>query len=125
MYLSHGQLEEGPLPYLPNAVHPTFATALFFTLLNTFYRSSMTYSNNTDNTGSYPTSSAFGEPDAYPFLSQMSATEEVTNTYTYGAFTDLWGMAEQPGPTVNSSTSLSAASYGKHHCIRLVCRCLT
>ena len=124
MYLSHGQLEEGPLPYLPNAVHPTFATASLFTLLSTFHQSPMAYFD-TNNTNFYSTSSAFGESDAYLFLSQMSATEGVGSTYTYGAFTDQWGMAEQPGPKVDESTSLVAAGYGKHHCIDLVSRCLT
>jgi hypothetical protein len=115
---------EGPLPYLPNAVHPTLVTTLLFTLLNTFYQSPMAYFN-TNNANFYSTSPAFGEPDAYPFLSQMSAIEGVGSTYTYGAFTDQWGMVEQSGPTAGSSTSLATAGYGKHHCIHFTNLCLT
>ena len=85
----------------------------------------MAYFNGTNNASFYSTSSAFGEPDAYPLLSQMLATEGVGSTYTYGAFTDQWGMAEQPGPTVDSLTSLATADYGKYHCIHFIGRSLT
>ena len=57
----------------------------------------------------YPTSVS-GEPDAYPFLGQMSTTEGVD----IGTFTNGWGMVEQPGPTVGSPAGLTA-SYGKRH----------
>jgi hypothetical protein len=73
----------------------------------------MAYYNNTNF---YSTSSAFGEPDAYQFLSQTSAAEEV-NDQAYGTFANGWGMAGQPGPVVGSPTNLrDVANYGKYHC---------
>jgi hypothetical protein len=73
----------------------------------------MAYFNNTNNANFYSTSFAFGEPDAYPFLSQMSATEEVDGNQTYGSLADRWGMVDRPGPMVGSPANLRAtASHG-------------
>jgi hypothetical protein len=86
----------------------------------------MAYFNNTNNTNFYSTSFAFGEPDAYPFLSQMSATEDADDSQTYGSLADRWGMVERPGPMVGPPTSSwAAASYGSYHCSLFIDRCLT
>lgn len=75
----------------------------------------MTYFNNTHCANFYPTTSASGELDGYPFLSQTSAAEEV-DSQAYGTFADCWGMARQPGPMVGLPTShLAATNYGKYH----------
>ena len=86
----------------------------------------MAYFNNINNADLYSTSFVFGEPDAYPFLSQLSATEEVDVSQTYGSLADRWGMVGHPRPMVGSPTSLRAtASCGKRHCSLFIDRCLT
>jgi len=73
----------------------------------------MTYSNNANDTTSYPTYPTFGEFNAYPTLGQMSATEEdarAPNTSAHG-----WGMGGQPSYMVNSQRSLRPeASFGEY-----------
>ena len=65
----------------------------------------MAYFNNTNNTNFYPTPSASGEFNTYPFLNHASATEDVTGQ-VYDTFTSRW----QPGPMVGSP-----ANHGKYH----------
>ena len=77
----------------------------------------MAYFNNTNNAGFYPSSSFSGGLDAYPYLSQGSATEEFNHQIS-GTFTDHWNM-------VGSPISLQAtASCGKYHCDLFVNLCL-
>ena len=71
----------------------------------------MAYFNPNPNL--YPTSSAPGEIEGYPFLDQTSATEEA-NSQAYHSFADPWSTA---GQLVGEPTGLRAeAGYGKCIC---------
>ena len=84
----------------------------------------MSYFN--DYASFYPISSARDEFDAYQFPDQTSATEGDNYGAPYSSFTDPWGMLEQPGSMVGSSTSLPATdSHGTHCCNLSADWCLT
>jgi hypothetical protein len=75
----------------------------------------MAYFNNTGNANIYSTSFMPSELEAYPFLGQMSTTEEF-NIQTDHTLAYPWIMAEQPRHLVGLLTSLGAtASCGTHH----------
>lgn len=75
----------------------------------------MTHFNNTNDISLYPTNSASGEFDGYPFPNQISATEEA-NGQGYGTYADCWNMAGLPGPMAGSPTNPWAAStHGEYH----------
>ena len=102
----------------------TQTAPLLHLLDNSQYPNQMDYFN--DYASFYPTSSAREEFNAYQFPNQTSATEGVNYNVPYSTFTNCWGMPEQPGPTVGSSTSLPATdSYGRHCCDSSADWCLT
>lgn len=71
----------------------------------------MVYFNSTENANHHSTSSAPDELDAYPFLSQASATEA---SEALDTFTDGRSVGEQPDHVVCPSRSVRAeGSFGK------------
>jgi len=67
----------------------------------------MAHLDDTDNANLYSTSSAPGESDTYPFLSQTTTTEEPNGTPP--TFTDGWSMVNTQ-ITVGSPRSLRDVS---------------
>jgi len=75
----------------------------------------MAYYNDANNTNFYSTS-ASGEPDTYPFLGQMSATEGA-NFEAPEILTNSWDVSGQPGYMAGPSTSLRPEeSFGEYDC---------
>jgi len=72
----------------------------------------MAYYNDANNTNFYSTS-ASGEPDAYPFLGQMTATEGAN----FEAPENSWDVNGQPDYMAGPSTSFGPeASFGEYDC---------
>jgi len=85
----------------------------------------MAYYNNADDASFYPTSTAFGELDAYPLLNQISAIEG-ENIEAPHTLTNDWNVGGQPDYMVGSLTGLGAEpSFGKNDCSPLGDWCLT
>ena len=75
----------------------------------------MAYFNDTDNASFHPISDVPRGFSLYPFLVQISATEEVgmVNDHT---FPDFWSMVGQPEPVVCSPTDLWATASNCGEC---------
>jgi len=76
----------------------------------------MAYYNNADDASFYPTSSAFGVLDSYPFLGQMTATEgaSIEAPETLANSRNANG---QPDYMAGPSTSFGPeASFGEYDC---------
>lgn len=105
-------------PSLPNTVYPTLTTTSLLTLRSPFSRTRstnfpMAYFDNTDNTNFYSAPFSSGEFMGYPFLNQVSVTEE-TNVQTLGTFADDWSVGGGQGCIASSSRGLGAGpSLGK------------
>ena len=106
------------MPHLPNSVYPILRSKQLGSSPslppNMLHPIPMVYFNNASNTSPYPSSSTFGDLDAYPTLDQMSVAEEV-DFRTYDAFAHGLDMSGQPSHVIGSARSLRPeASFGEY-----------
>lgn len=80
---------------------------------NTLGSIPMDYSN--ENANLYFTTSTTEDFDSYPFLSLTSGNEEAGGFWMGGTFESRWGMIDQSGPKVDSSTSIWDPTYCSEH----------